>query len=118
MRSEELLLEEEEFVVFNDIPITTTQKPRTKIRQSEDMQSTELAMWDHFEAADFTLEAGEDPDYIAQLHYQALAHQADTYGAWNGAEALPGYTDLDDVSRFLDDDDEEDLLSEIMRNIG
>lgn len=71
-------------------------------------------MWDNFGDGSFELDHGVDEIHkSAHEKFTANAHE---YGLWGAYETEPG--DINDVEQLLDEENQDDLLSELLEQIG
>lgn len=105
---------EGDFAILNDVQMNEAVAPQSSATNAE-----EQAMWERYDTNQESIqfEVGEDLAKLVQEEHQKLEHKADEYGYghWGGAEVLPDDTDL---GVFWDEDEEEDLLAEVMRNMA
>lgn len=76
-------------------------------------------MWEDYATNGADFSAGDDAQNPHTRHEQ-LREEADTFGLWNpdGVARGLGFGDANVEGQMLAEDEEEDFLSEIMRNAG
>ncbi|KAJ7284566.1 hypothetical protein C8J57DRAFT_1709000 [Mycena rebaudengoi] len=79
----------------------------------------EVEMWEAYESTGAAFSAGEDPD-DTHIHHKRLREEVESFGVQNPEAAARnlGFGDGDVAAEMLAEDEEEDFLSEIMRNAG
>ncbi|KAJ7291708.1 hypothetical protein C8J57DRAFT_1588254 [Mycena rebaudengoi] len=79
----------------------------------------EVEMWEAYESTSAAFSAGEDPD-DTHIHHKRLREEVESFGVQNPEAAARnlGFGDGDVAAEMLAEDEEEDFLSEIMRNAG
>jgi hypothetical protein len=72
-------------------------------------------LWDGFDGT-FGLDGGvREAHETARKKFDIEAHE---YGLWNGLEEMSADTDMINVEQIWDEEDEDDLLSELLEHIG
>lgn len=105
--------EMDDFVMFNAVPNNEINQPIIEGPSNE-----EQSMWNDYIMHPVEFDAGESPEELLRTQHQNFELKAEVYGIWAGTEAELEEPGLNEAQQFWDDADEEDLLSEIMRNIG
>jgi hypothetical protein len=81
----------------------------------------EREMWHNYDMGfndNGGFEAGEDPDDLLHQKQEAFDHCVHEYNLWSGVDKLPGDVNVDDIAQLWDEEEHDDLLTEVFLNLG
>lgn len=63
-------------------------------------------------------DAGDDPNDLDQQKREEFNRRVHEHGLWSGVDEIPGDVNLDGHAQLWDEEDHDDLLSEVLLNLG
>jgi len=99
---------DETFAISRPVEVIALQGPA-----QQEVNATEVAMWEDFDMGDAVFDAGEDPANVRSVQHKEFERRAQQYGLWHGMD-----TNRNNSERLWDESEQEDVISEILKNIG
>jgi hypothetical protein len=62
--------------------------------------------------------AGGDPDNKINCKQEDFNRRVNQHGLWSGVDEIPGNVNLDSFVRLWDENEHDDLLLEVLQNLG
>jgi hypothetical protein len=114
MQEESAIEERLDFVMLSstikpEVVTAAARVPRLSVEEQE--------MWASHAFSDEVFDAGIDPAFAAVEERKRLEREATNFDLWRGADFLPE-EDPNDSELLLDELEQEDILTELLRNAG
>lgn len=90
------------------------------VTMQEHCSEQEQDMWHDYEMnfADDGFDAGDDPDDEIRRKQEEFDRRVDEHNLWSGVDEIPGDVNVDDLLQLWDEEEHNDLLSDVLRNLG
>jgi len=103
----------EETMAF--VTLASTNQPAVAPEPVPRSTATEQEMWNDYMDCEEDFDAGVDPTLAAIEERKRLEREATEFDLWQGADFLPE-GDINNCELLLDELEQEDILTELMRN--
>ena len=103
------------FVVAQNTPISQSSR---EIRRSYTISTKEIEMWNDFMTSEETFEMDAGPAELERNRREEFERKIGEHGLWGGSEQPADLVSMDDIQSHWDEEEHNDLLAEILRNIG
>jgi len=103
----------EETMAF--VTLASTNQPAVAPEPVPQSTATEQEMWNDYMDCEEDFDAGVDPTLAAIEERKRLEREATEFDLWQGADFLPE-GDINNCELLLDELEQEDILTELMRN--
>ena len=111
MQEESAMEEHMDFIILS----STIQPEVTATTCAPQRNEEEQEMWDHYALGNEVFDAGIDHTLAAAEERKRLEQEATNFDLWHGADFLPE-EDLNDSELLLNELEQDDILSELLRN--
>jgi hypothetical protein len=111
MREESAMQESMDFMILS----STIQPAVTVTARAPQRSEEEQEMWDHDAFGNAVFDAGIDHTLAATEERKRLEQEATNFDLWHGTDFLPE-EDPNDGELLLDELEQDDILSELLRN--
>ena len=111
MQEESAMEQHMDFIILS----STLQPEVSAMEHAPQRSEEEQGMWDRYALGNEPFDAGIDHTLAAAEERKRLEQEATNFDLWHGADFLPE-EDPDDGKLLLDELEQDDILSELLRN--